>query len=101
MACASSAEGDWAVAGGAILAPISMMAARTVANGDSALLIVVPPFKVCVGRPSIGTTVGPRLNRRFFRQLCRNWENSQTGATTAPDPCANLPIRSVFHSPQP
>ena len=38
---------------GAILAAISMMADRTVANGDGALLIVVPPFKVCVGRPSM------------------------------------------------
>ena len=45
---------------GAILAAISMMADRTVANGDSALLIVVPPFKVSVGRPSIGTTVRRR-----------------------------------------
>src|SRR5262249_9524064 len=44
MTGSSSAEVDWAVADGAILAPISMMANRPPNNGDSVSFMVFAPF---------------------------------------------------------
>src|SRR5262245_57072226 len=62
MACASSADVDGAVAGGASVAPMSMRADSAPANEDGNRFMIVPPLlRGLTGcRRAAGVSVGPR-----------------------------------------
>ena len=68
MACASSTEFDWAVAGGAIPAPISMMADRAPTNANSVLFTVVA--LECLR--AAGVFVGAMVTAAFEPLMGRN-----------------------------